>query len=85
MLWVFEWQLETAAEHFEAPCWTKTKPHLSPSNNIWACLTAQINKQALWTLNRLHSITPLPLHLLPPLKGVGCWYGISTNNVHPIN
>lgn len=77
ILWVFEWCLETAAWHFVPSCWTKTKPHLSPNNNIWACLTARINKQALWTLNRLHSITltPSPPVPLAILQGVGWWYG----------
>lgn len=86
----FERQLETAVWHFEPPCWTKTKLHSSPNNNIWSCLTAWINKQALWTLNPPQSITLTPSSPIPPCHPEGCrllvwdWH-ISTDSVHPIN
>lgn len=86
----FEQQLETAVWHFEPLCWTKTKPHSSPNNNIWTCLTVCINKQAPWTLNPPHSITLVPSPPIPPCPSEGCrllvwdWH-ISTDSVQPIN
>jgi len=90
ILCVFEQQLETAVWQFQPPCWTKTKPQSSSNNNIWACLTAWINKQALWTLIPPHSISLTPSRPVPPCHSEGCrllvldWH-ISTDSVHPIN
>lgn len=74
----------------QAPMLDQNKASFIPHNNIWAYLTAWINKQALRTLNPPHSITLTPPSSLPSHHSEGCillvwdWH-ISTDSVHPIN